>query len=197
LASVTNQWNAVKISPLNDELEKSPMQLRIATLSDAAAIAHLHAENWRLIYRGMLQDAYLNQDIYAERLESWEERLRSPASNQYIVVAEQGGGVCGFACAFASEHPQWGHYLDNLHVAADSKGQNIGAALMAEVACWCGGLDPAQGIYLWVARANQAAIRFYQRMGGVAADEELWEPPGGGEVLCLRYTWPDPRALTA
>ncbi|HTD06413.1 GNAT family N-acetyltransferase [Undibacterium sp.] len=173
------------------------MQLRTATLSDAAAIAHLHAENWRRTYRGVLQDAYLDNEVQAERLNSWEERLRAPASNQYIVVAENAGAVSGFACAFANEHPQWGHYLDNLHVAADSKGQNIGAQLMADVASWCGGTDAARGLYLWVVQANHSAIRFYQRMGGVAADEELWEPPGGGKVLTLRYLWPDLAALKA
>ncbi|GGC69829.1 N-acetyltransferase [Undibacterium terreum] len=173
------------------------MQLRTATLSDALAIAYLHAENWRLIYRGMLSDAYLDHEVHAERLASWEERLRSPAENQYIVVAEDQGIVRGFACAFANEHPQWGHYLDNLHVAADSKGQNIGARLMADVARWCSGIDAARGLYLWVAAANPSAIRFYQRVGGVAADDELWEPPGGGQVLCLRYTWPDMAVLKA
>ena len=50
-------------------------------------------------------------------------------------------------------------------------------------------VDAARGIYLWVAQANHPAIRFYQRMGGVPADDELWEPPGGGQILCLRYTW--------
>ncbi|MES2104276.1 MAG: GNAT family N-acetyltransferase [Pseudomonadota bacterium] len=188
---MTNVGNTFKIKPLNDELKELPMQLRSATLSDAAAIAYLHAENWRLIYRGMLQDAYLDHEIHAERLSSWEERLRSPAGNQYIVVAEHEGIVRGFACAFASEHPEWGHYLDNLHVAADSKGQNIGTKLMANVAGWCSRVDPAIGMYLWVAEANPAAIRFYQRMGGVPKDDELWEPPGGGQILCLRYTWPD------
>ncbi|MES2071165.1 MAG: GNAT family N-acetyltransferase [Pseudomonadota bacterium] len=167
------------------------MQLRTANLSDAPAIAHLHAENWRLAYRGLLQDAYLDHEIGAERLASWEERLRSPAPNQYIVVAEEEGILRGFACAFANEDPQWGHYLDNLHVAADSKGRNIGAKLMADVATWCAAIDPAASLFLWVLEANHAAIRFYQHMGGVHDGDEFWSPPGGGSVFTLRYVWRD------
>ena len=173
------------------------MQLRTATLSDAKAIAYLHAENWRLAYRGLLQDTYLDDEIHAERLASWEERFHQPAPNQYIVVAEENGVLCGFACAFANEDTQWGHYLDNLHVAADSKGQNLGGKLMADIAIWCSDHDASQGLYLWVLEANHAAIRFYQRMGGVAADTELWEPPGGGKVQTLRYVWSELEQLSS
>ncbi|WP_394781712.1 GNAT family N-acetyltransferase [Undibacterium sp.] len=173
------------------------MLLRAATLADAAAIAHLHAENWRLAYRGILQDAYLDHEVHAERLASWQERLASAIPGQYTIVAEEDGIFHGFACAFANEDPQWGHYLDNLHVAAGSKGKNIGASLMADVARWCSNIDASCGIYLWVLEANHAAIRFYERMDGIVNGDEMWEPPGGGKVLTLRYTWPDLTVLTA
>ena len=41
------------------------MQIRLATLADAEAIAHVHAESWRTAYRGALSDAYLSGPIDA------------------------------------------------------------------------------------------------------------------------------------
>ena len=61
--------------------------LREAQFSDHAAIAKLHADNWRQHYRGILSDHYLDNEVEQERLDTWYERLKSPAENQFITMA--------------------------------------------------------------------------------------------------------------
>ena len=66
----------------------SPISLIPASPQDIRSIALLQAQSWRATYRGALRDAYLESDVVAERRAVWEERLRAPAANQYVLVAE-------------------------------------------------------------------------------------------------------------
>lgn len=166
-----------------------PVKTRTAAAADAAAIARLHAESWRVAYRGMLSDEYLDEDIFGERSALWQERFQSPAANQYIVVAETGGSMTGFACAYGAEDKTWGSFLDNLHVAVEFKRRGIGAELIKQVALWSNTYFPGAGMYLWVLESNLAAMRFYEKLGGVRSGEGVWTPPDGGSYRKYRYVW--------
>lgn len=163
--------------------------VRVAAYSDAASIAHLHASSWRIAYRGVLTDAYLDGDVVAERTALWEARLGNAAVNQYVVVAETNRAVVGFACAYGAEDPDWGTLLDNLHVAHAHKGAGVGSRLMAHTAAWCASAHPATGMYLWVLEPNSPARRFYERLGAVEMGRDTWSSPDGGSVQKIRYTW--------
>lgn len=173
------------------------MKTRTATAADAPAIAKLHAESWRVAYRGMLQDDYLDRTIYADRQALWEKRFRSAPANQHVIVAETAGILTGFACVYADEDATWGSFLDNLHVAPGQKRRGIGSALMKQVAAWCLNAWPAAGMYLWVLESNSSAMQFYERLGGICAGEGVWTPPDGGEYRKLRYAWESLDALAA
>ena len=173
------------------------MQIREAIPSDALHIAHLHAENWRTTYRGVLTDAYLNNNVEAERLAVWRERFSEPALNQYIVVAEEQGEVAGFACVFGADDPQWGTLVDNFHVAQAVRRRGAGALLMGAVASWCMRAHADLGIYLWVLQSNIAAQKFYQRLGARNAESSVWQSPDGGAVPEFRLVWPNAEALLA
>lgn len=114
------------------------MTVRPAMLSDAIAIADLHAESWRSTYRGILGDAFLDGPVIQDRRKLWEARLsRSPMPDTQLVrVIEDGGVLTAFVCALLDADPEWGALLDNLHVSPSSKGQGLGRRLMAEVAAW-------------------------------------------------------------
>lgn len=172
-----------------------PVKIRNAVGMDVAAIAKLHAESWRVAYRGMLQDDYLDRTIFPERLALWEERFATPAPNQHVIVAEADTTVTGFACIYGGEDPTWGSFLDNLHVTPEYKRKGIGSALMQAVTQWCLETWPKCGMYLWVLESNTPAMRFYERLGGRLAGEGQWNPPDGGEYRKLRYAWDDLRGL--
>jgi GNAT superfamily N-acetyltransferase len=160
-----------------------PTRIRLAALGDAPAIAALHAESWRATYRGALRDDYLDGDVLAERHATWSARLTTPAANQHVLVAEDGGELVGFACAYACDDERYGTQLDNLHVRPARHGEGIGARLLRALAAWCVATHPGTGIYLWVVDQNHGARRFYDALG------DVWIPPDGTEVPVRRYAW--------
>jgi GNAT superfamily N-acetyltransferase len=166
------------------------MQIRDARPSDLDPIAQLHAQSWRLAYRGILSDAFLNGDLVAERTALWRERFDTPADRQSIVVAEKDGALLGFACAFGAHDAQWGSLLENLHVAPEHKGSGIGTQRVRHVARWCADTQAAEGLHLWVLAGNTAAQAFYRRMGAEAVEDSEWDAPDGKRVAELRFAWP-------
>jgi GNAT superfamily N-acetyltransferase len=165
-------------------------RLRVATAEDASSIAELHAASWRTTYRGAMRDAYLDGDVAAERRAVWQARLATPAANQHVVVAEVGGRLVGFACAYGAADPRWGTELDNLHVRADAQGRGVGAELLAAVARWTWAAHPDGALYLWVLDGNVGARRFYERHRGRDAEGDRWHAPDGSALAVRRYVWP-------
>ncbi len=172
------------------------MIYRQATRDDSAAIALLHARSWQLHYRGILTDAYLDNQVLDDRRKLWESRLAHPPPNQSIQLAEDGGVLRGFACAYAGHDPAWGSLLDNLHVSPGCQGQGVGTRLLTAAASWVFGRAPAVPLYLLVYRQNESARRFYESLGGTCEETFLTDNPGGGQAEVCRYVWRDPGQLT-
>ena len=165
------------------------MQYREATRTDAGRIAALHAESWRASYRGAASDEFLDGGVFEDRERVWDERMSSPPSNQFVVVAEESPKLAGFACAYGDKDPIRGTYLDNLHVLGEWQGTGVGRGLMARVVAWCVDRYPDSGLYLLVLEQNERARRFYERLGATDAESTTWLPPGGGIAPSRIYTW--------
>jgi ribosomal protein S18 acetylase RimI-like enzyme len=171
--------------------------LRPATDGDAREIALLHAESWRLTYRGIYLDAFLDGPGMENRLDEWQERLEAPGAAQQVIVAERDGSIVGFICMFGAEDARWGSLIDNLHVAPGLKRSGIGKQLMRAGARWLVDQFPGAGVYLYVLQANENARRYYEAIG--ARDEGATEEPNvsGGTAFVCRYAWESPQALLA
>jgi len=165
------------------------MNIRPAKIEDAKSIALLHAESWRVAYRGIFRDEFLDGDVVQDRNDVWRQRFAAPKDNQIVLVAEESQELSGFVCAFGNEDQKWGTFIDNLHVRKSSNRQGIGTRLMREIAHWSHQHYPGAGLYLSVLEANVAARRFYAALGATNQEARLWEPPGGGEVVELHYVW--------
>ncbi|MCX9155402.1 GNAT family N-acetyltransferase [Niveibacterium sp. 24ML] len=161
--------------------------LRIATADDAAAIALLHAQSWRNAYRGVLQEAYLDHAVQAEREALWQARLADGADAPLeVLLLESPAGLLGFACIRPDADPEWGPLIDNLHVQAALRGSGLGRMLMTAVQARIGS---GQRHHLWVLAANEAARGFYARLGGREASTEIHPMPDGRDYPCLRVVW--------
>jgi GNAT superfamily N-acetyltransferase len=169
---------------------------RDATARDVEGIAALHADSWRRHYRGAYPDSFLDNDVFADRLGVWTDRLhREDRSNECTLVAERDSAVVGLAHTILDADPQWGALLDNLHVRYDLKGSGIGTRLMAETARAVLQRTPASGLFLWVLEGNTAAQAFYKARGGQHVGSKTSDAPGGGTIAAFRYVWPDPSLL--
>lgn len=171
------------------------MKFRLAQPADAPRIAHLHAESWRVAYRGAMSDDYLAGDIDAERAAVWRGRFDLPDTAQRVVLAEVGGEAVGFVCAYLDHDQDCGTLVDNLHVLRTHWGTGVGAALMAEAGRLCLAEARVHAIHLWVLESNTRARRFYERIGARIVDRGMWHPPDGSALPKLKCLWRDARTL--
>src|SRR3989442_15370078 len=144
------------------------IRYREAMREDAPTIATLHAESWRVTYRGSYRDEFLDGLVFQERMGVWNKRLSMPAPNQFVVLAEEEGLVVGFACAYGRDDEQWGSFLDNIHVRRQQDRQGVGTGLVSEVACWSRANYTDGGLSLWVIAENHQARRLYGGHGAKA-----------------------------
>lgn len=170
--------------------------LRDATKHDSAAIAHLHAESWRSAYRGILSGDYLDHHVHGERAALWQTRFSEIDSKPFLaILAEEGAQLIGFACVFPRDHPTFGSFLDNLHVAPQNVRRGIGRQLLGEVAARLVKQRTPGGLYLWVIEKNSRARRFYSKAGAVEVETVAMPMADGTHQPEVRCYWPDPVRL--
>ena len=161
-----------------------------ATLQDIEPIAQLHAKSWRIAYRGMLPDDYLDQRVVADRVEFWTTRFASvPADRRFVGKAVRDERLLGFVCVLLDAEPKWGARLDNLHVSPELKGSGIGYALFHAAREWIARVAPGTAMHLWCVERNLVARRFYDRQGGQVVETATRPVAQDLSVPELRYWW--------
>ena len=172
------------------------IEIRPARPDDADAIARAHVDAWRVGYRGLFPDEFLDStEFESTRFERWRSGAWANLEGSALFVPVLDGRVVGFghagpervepACdvsgsameapAAASRGEVYGFY-----VHPESWGSGVATPLMA--ACTeslvSAGFTSA---VLWVLRDNPRARRFYERVGWSWSGESgEWE--GAAEV---------------
>ncbi len=189
------------------------MQIRPAQQSDCPAIVQIHAASWRYAYRGALSDGYLAGEIETHLQAQWQNRFATPPVQNYcgeqiIVVAEEGGELLGFACAYLHENALWGSFLNNIHVKQSLHRSGVGSALLGAVAARCAASRHASstemssnanavvGLYLFVIQSNLRAQHFYLHHGAKNVGTDMWDAPDGGRVPLYRFAWENAAVLS-
>jgi ribosomal protein S18 acetylase RimI-like enzyme len=153
------------------------ISIRDARLSDAAAIAHVRVAAWRLGYRGLIPDSYLNRPDF-EQLQALhlQAALHDITDEVRISVAEVAGKIVGYcaygACGDSSSQPSQAGIYD-LFVHPQAWHCGVGRKLLT---CATEHLN-AQGFVaasLFVYEANTRGRAFYQQAG--------WEADGHREL---------------
>jgi GNAT superfamily N-acetyltransferase len=161
------------------------VEVRVATLDDADAIAEVHVASWRGAYAGLLPASILDALSVERRAVGWREQL--VAAEQTTWVALDSGTVVGFASVGPGrdvDAERLGE-LYAIYVAPPGWGRAVGHALH-QAAVTELGLTYDEAV-LWVLDGNARARRFYERQG--------WSPDGAvkqeqrGEVVLneVRY----------
>ena len=197
MISTPSAWP--RCAPVIDVPSADDVRFRLASVSDAEAVAALHADSWRRHYRGAFSDAFLDGDVHADRLAVWTARLAGPDRPSHTIVSESGERLVGFAHTIFDDDPRWGALLDNLHVVPGEKRRGIGSRLMTLTGRAV--IERGTGLYLWVLEQNADARAFYESRGGRCVERALVTPPDGdagrlnGSPAALRYAWADLRGL--
>jgi GNAT superfamily N-acetyltransferase len=163
------------------------MDVRPAVASDAAALARVHIAAWRSAYLGVMPDEYLAGLDEARFERGWAMALENPQSTTLVGFSDD-GRLNGFASAGAArdeDAPVSGQLIVlNLHPIAFGTG--LGTALHSAAVDVLVSEGHAAA-YLWVARDNPRARRFYEREGWAADGGTSEDVFGGQPVTEVRY----------
>ncbi|TDR87063.1 GNAT family N-acetyltransferase [Enterovirga rhinocerotis] len=180
------------------------VRLREAEPADWEAIAALQVASWRFAYRGILTDAYLDDELEAERTALWRRRFAGSVDpNQITVLAEgadsrPGAEPLAFCCILAGSDPRWGSLVDNLHVHPDALRLRLGRRVFREAArLLVGGAHEATPLHLTVLEENERAKAAYERWQGRLVEHPTKRQPDGRVYQLRRYAWDGPAALIA
>ncbi|HEX2529864.1 MAG TPA: GNAT family N-acetyltransferase, partial [Burkholderiaceae bacterium] len=143
--------------------------IRRAIAQDAAAIAAVRMESWRVTYRGIMPDAYLASMNLDESTAIWSRILSMQSDNATVFVVERtgrDGEIIGFAAGKALEEPKFGlnAELVAIHLRPDAQRMGFGRRLV-DVITEAHQSHGATGLLVWVIAANTAARRFYEKLG--------------------------------
>ena len=153
--------------------------VRHATPRDAAAIARVRIDGWRVAYRGLVPDASLDAMDVDESIALWDRVLTAARSGTSVYVAEQGGDVVGFASGNMLPEPRYDldAELSAVYVQRPFQRTGIGRRLVAAVAR-SQREHGATGLLVWVIAGNQRARSFLEHLGATLVVEQPFEWDG-------------------
>jgi GNAT superfamily N-acetyltransferase len=161
------------------------IEVRDATIDDADALASAHIDGWRVGYRDVVPDEYLDAEEFAtsrrERWRAWTWQSVIPDSRLFSVTIQ--GRVVGFG-HIGPEHvgamPTFGSSIETgsergevygFYLHPTAWGSGAAAALMSR----CEEFLRDEGFpsaILWVLRDNPRACAFYEKAGWHFTGEE-------------------------
>ena len=147
--------------------------LRLATPSDAGAIARIQLETWRATYSHL--NPSLADGFDLERTASnWAKAAVDPAHR--LRLADHDGAPVGYAASGAIEGDEAGGAgeLHAVYVLPDAHGLGAGRLLVEDALFGLAQMGYAECV-LWVAEQNEAAQGFYRHLGFHADDaRDVW-----------------------
>lgn len=148
---------------LNQRLEVS---VRNARPADAAALAAIYRDSWRLAYTGILPALHLEREIL-RRDATWWRRAISAERNLLVIL--HGETIAGYAtCGRA--RGTGGHDVGEiyeLYLAPVYQGLGLGEHLFEACRATLDALD-LERLIVWALESNEKACAFYRRCGGRA-----------------------------
>lgn len=167
--------------------------IKRAGIEDADAIAALHTASWRNFYKDILPNTYLDNEIENERTEFWQHKLSNLPQGDLVLITRSGGALSGFIWVARNADPDYDTMIEALHVHSRMRGRGIGTRLIADAVQRLIE-DGASSVCLRVFDANQQAVDFYQRLGGVA-DQKGFDDFTGANAPDTRIGWHDLHGL--
>ncbi len=168
------------------------VDLRMATLEDAEAIARIHVETWRSSYAGMLPHDLLVGMSLERQAAMWQRMLRG--GETVIVADDPRYGVIGFGSYGPNRaaRSDFTGEVYTLYLLPDFQGLGIGQGLLRAL---FGALarEGHETALIWVV-ANNPSRFFYKAMGGRPAARRDTNM-GGQTVPEVAYGWENVHAL--
>lgn len=162
------------------------MLLREATVVDADVISRLFAASWRVSYRGIIAQHYLDRlpDEY------WVPTLRAwlMGGCYTATIAEDNGEPIGCIIYGRGRDEAWAEQGEilSLYVLPTAMRKGCGTQLLRS-ALKALRSEGYTGCYLWAIRGNRAADQFYRKQGFRRTTDAIDYKIGGETVTDVRY----------
>lgn len=177
------------------------LQIRPATLDDAADIARVHLGSWRESYADWLPSEVLaSLDVDARR-QMWASVLLNdnPPSAASVFVVEQVGRISGFLACSEQRSAELAAYgfdgeIGAIYILNEAQGRGAGRQLMAAGARALTARRKI-GVSLWVLAENRKARAFYERLEGRMVGKRS-EQTAQAMLTEVAYGWSDLALLT-
>jgi len=146
--------------------------IRLAIPSDAEAIAIVHVQAWQETYKNIIDNNYLNNISFEEKLVLRKKILSEQKENEIHLVALVGEKVVGFCDGGKARDVGNKGEIYAIYLLDEYKRQGIGKALFNKIRSYfiTHGLTP---FIVWVLESNFTAREFYQKLGGTEIAAEM------------------------
>ena len=161
--------------------------IRTSTLSDANEVAKIHVKSWQQSYRSIIDEHYLENISFNDRLELRSKILQSNDSNQIHLVAVYDGRIIGFCDAGPAfdNNANYRGEIYAIYLLEEFKKMGIGQQLL-QIAHEFLAQKKLLPYVAWVLKANHSACAFYQKNGGIVSGEKI-EEIGGKSCTEVSY----------
>lgn len=150
--------------------------IRESTLSDANDVAAIHVKSWQQSYRSIIDEHYLENISFSDRLELRNKILQSNDPNQIHLVAVYEETIIGF-CDAGSAFESTANYRGEIYaiyLLEEFKKLGVGQRLLQAAHEFLAQKKLLPYI-AWVLKANHSACAFYQKNGGIVSGEKIEE----------------------
>jgi len=150
-----------------------PIKIQRVQKEDLEEVARIRVEGWKIAYRGIIDDGFLDQMLSIEK--DRKKREKDYMLNGFL-VAKRGDKVVGF-CRYISDNsfsPDMAEIdceITALYVAPECKQQGIGTALFSAVKAEFQEQHKTKMV-IWCLKENLSAHQFYKKMGGKMQGEK-------------------------
>ena len=129
---------------------------------DIEQVAKIIDEDWKIAYKGIIDDEYLDNLNYKDR----EERIRKKYVREKAIVYDDNGVIKGF-CRFGENRDEEKELAEiyALYVKNDNRRTGIGGKLISKAK----EIFRKRGykeVILWCLKENRNGRNFYEKVGG-------------------------------
>lgn len=164
------------------------MEIRKATLDDVKDISRIHALSWKLAYKGIIPQAYLDElkeDFWVSAFATW---IKDNVFSVQLIL-ENGSAVGCVAYGKSRDKclPNWGEIV-SVYLLPEYFSKGYGSKLLESAL-----LDLIQSGYqnsnLWVLKENQRARHFYEKNKLQCNKDECICEIMGEKLTDIRYIY--------
>lgn len=162
------------------------IEIRRATVQDAADIGNVHVVAWQESYRGIVPQPHLDSLDVPTRIKAWKSRLDQGVTTVFVAILD--GQLCGFISGGQAREPiqDFDGEFFAIYLLQAAKGRGIGRLLMRRLAGTLLTKGYSKG-FVWVL-ADNSTRHFYEHLGAQEIARKT-APIGGADLLQIAYGW--------